>query len=92
MSAGSHLDRCSRESKGGIFRHMNGTYDYTKLHQKGFYRVDHSDFGGKICYSDFNRKITMAEMAERIMADRRFNELCGKNLTERQRREHAVNE
>lgn len=71
-------------------KQMNGTYDYSKLHKKGFYRADHSDFGGKVCYSDFNRKITMAEMAERIMADQRFDEQCGKNLAERQRREGSI--
>lgn len=69
---------------------MNETYDYTNLTKKNFYRAAPSDFGGKIYFSDFTRKITMTEMAERIMADRRFNEQCEKNLLERQRGKCAV--
>lgn len=66
---------------------MNGTLKNAGLHRTEIIRPDHTVFGGKICFSDFGRRITMAEMAERIITDRNFNEQCRKNLTERQYRE-----
>lgn len=49
------------------------------FYKTGTYDVTHSEFGGRIYASDFNRKTTLAEAAARILADRRFDQQCQKN-------------
>lgn len=66
---------------------MNGTFYHTGLHKTGFYQAAHTTFGGKIRFSDFNRKITMSEMADRIRSDQSFDEQCRKNMEKKQYRE-----
>ena len=51
-----------------------------------FYRTDtyditHSEFGGRIFASDFNRRTTLTEAAARIMADQRRDQQYRKNIT-----------
>lgn len=58
---------------------MTGTFCRTEP-----YQVKRSEYGGRICASDFNRKTTLAEMAARIAADRKFDEHCRKNILNRQ--------
>lgn len=41
--------------------------------------ADHTTFGGKIYHSDFDRKTTLSEMAEKITSDRKFDQQCRKN-------------
>ncbi len=72
---------------------MTETFFYPELcrdriYRTGFNPADHSTFGGKLYFSDFGRRTTMREMAEKIMADRNFDEQCRKNLLEKQRRNY----
>ncbi len=54
---------------------MKGTFHRTET-----YDAAHSGFGGRVCAFDFNRRTTLSEAAERIMADRRFDQQCRKNV------------
>ena len=47
------------------------------------YKVDHSTCGGKICNYDFDGYVSMADMAERIISDWKFDERCRKLATNR---------
>lgn len=40
---------------------------------------DHTTFGGKIYFTDFDRKTTLSEIAEKIISDRKFDQQCMKN-------------
>lgn len=42
--------------------------------------TDHTTFGGKIFFTDFDRKTTLAEVAEKIISDRKFDQQCIKNM------------
>lgn len=53
---------------------MTETFYKTKT-----YKADHTDFGGIIYASDFNRKTTLSDIAARIENDRKFDEQCKKN-------------
>lgn len=44
------------------------------------YQADHTTFGGIIYPSDYDKKITLSEIASRIENDRKFNEQCRKNI------------
>lgn len=54
----------------------------------GFYKADHSTFGGIIYQSDFDTdhrsmiksNKTVSPIAQRIISDRRFDEQCKRNL------------
>lgn len=52
------------------------------FYRTGTCKVNHSEFGGRICVSDFDRKITLSEAAARIIADRRFDRQCCKDMTD----------
>ena len=49
------------------------------------YKTDHSRFGGRIYLSDFETDYptTMSDIAARIVSDLKFDEICRKNLTNR---------
>ncbi len=49
--------------------------------------MDHRTFGGRIYHSDFTKKATLAEIAERIASDRRFDLECRRNAEYRNRPE-----
>ena len=42
------------------------------------YKPDHSTCGSKIYNYDFDGYVSMADMAERIISDRKFDEKCRK--------------
>lgn len=42
--------------------------------------VNHTTFGGKIYFTDFDRKTTLVEIAEKIISDRKFDQQCMKNI------------
>lgn len=44
------------------------------FYRTGNYNVDHSTFGGIINSSDFNRKTTISEIADKIIRDKRKDE------------------
>lgn len=48
------------------------------FYRTGTYHVTHSEFGGRIYASDFNKRTTLAEAAARIMSDRQFDLQCQK--------------
>ena len=45
------------------------------------YKADHSTCGSKICNYDFDNYVSMADMAERIISDWKFDERCRKLAT-----------
>ena len=47
------------------------------------YKVDHSTCGSKIYNYDFDNYVSMADMAERIISDWKFDERCRKLATYR---------
>ena len=47
------------------------------------YKVDHSTCGSKIYNYDFDNYVSMADMAERIISDWKFDERCRKLATNR---------
>lgn len=49
----------------------------------GIYEADHSTFGGIVCPSDFDRKTTLSEIAERIAKDQ-MDKYCKKNIVNNQ--------
>lgn len=52
------------------------------FYRTGTCKVNPSEFGGRICASDFDRKITLSEAAARIIADRRFDRQCRRDMTD----------
>lgn len=44
---------------------------------------NHTTFAGRICQSDFDRKTTLAEMTERILRDKRFDNYCKREAERR---------
>ncbi len=60
------------------------------FYRTGIDKVDHTTFGGKIYSSDFERKITLTEIAAKIAADKRFDQQCMKNIELKKNRRGAV--
>lgn len=57
---------------------------------KEFYRtgrcnVDHRTYGGELSLFDFEGHYTMASMAAKIGYDDRFNNMCKKNIKNKER-------
>lgn len=50
---------------------------YTKNHNL------HNTYGGKIYYGDFNGYISIADIAERIAYDQKFDKQCHRNADNR---------
>lgn len=50
------------------------------------YKVDHSTCGSKIYNYDFDNYVSMADMAERIISDWKFDARCRKLATNKQKR------
>lgn len=54
------------------------------FYRTGIYKVNYSEYGGRICVSDFDKKTTLSDIASRIVCDQKFNEQCRKNILNRQ--------
>ena len=52
-------------------------------YRTGNYKPDHSTCGSVIYNYDFDGYISMADMAERIISDLKFDEQCRKNVESR---------
>lgn len=61
------------------------------FYNTGRLKAAHSDFGGKIYPADFGKKITLAEITARIIADQKFDLECGRNRNSENRREDTEN-
>jgi len=47
-----------------------------KTNRYEIYEVDYTTFGGKIYDNDFEKKITLTEIASRIESDKKFDKSC----------------
>jgi len=47
-----------------------------KTNRYEIYEVDYTNFGGKIYDNDFEKKITLTEIASRIESDKKFDKSC----------------
>ena len=57
-----------------------------EFYRTGNYKIDHSTYGGIINSFDFDGHCSMANVADKIMDDLRFDEQCRKNLESRTRK------
>ena len=53
------------------------------FYRTGFYKINHSEYGGKIYVSDFDRKTSLTEIAAKIAADKKFDHQCNTNIKSR---------
>ena len=64
------------------------------FYKTGRYKVDHSTFGGIICFSDFTTdyggksNTNGSEIAKRIAGDKGFDEQCRKNIQWKESEKH----